>query len=590
MKLKKSNKLINGYNSFESNLLINRGITTEGEADYYFNANFDDLGDYWKIKDLKSCAYFIKEVIENKKKIIIFGDYDVDGVVSTNIMYETLLDCGANVSWRLPCRIKEGYGININAIKEIIKQDYDLIITVDNGIRAINEIKYAREHGVDVVVLDHHVVGKEMPCANYVIDLHRPDETYHFHHFAGCGVAFMMARALYFLFGFNDDYCKKHLDVVAIGTIADVMNLIGENRILVKEGLKIISNVETYNRLGITYLLRLNYLSDNVSSTDIGFSIAPCLNAPGRLLENGADRALELLLEKDTTKAKQLANYLYRVNEVRKEKTKEGLKLAEQYIKDNFLINDNIIVLYLENMEEGIIGLISGKITEKYYRPSIVFTKNAKGNYKASARSIPTIDLYECLCSCHPLYLKYGGHGQAAGLEIKPKDFETLRMCLNTYIEDNYDKSCFDREVYYELEVKNEEIDNSLMSKLEKFEPCGMGNPRPLLYIKEYPTINRKTKYSNELKFYSLYGDNEQHVTIYGEHSEIQGFYLGDKFNELNRPNTLSCLFTLEYADVCGVRQMVLVANDINEAIISSPKTIRNVDVKNKIKNLVDLL
>lgn len=587
--IKKNTKLIDGYSSFDSNLLINRGITTKEQADKFFNDTFYDLDDYWNIKGYRECIYFLKEEIDNKKKIMIFGDYDTDGVTSTNILYEGFSTLGADVSWRLPCRMKEGYGIKLSAVKEIVSQGYELIITVDNGIRANEPIKYAREHGVDVVILDHHILGKEVPCANHWIDLHREDETYSYREFAGCGVAFMVMRGLYFLYGYDDDYCKRHLDMVAIGTIADIMELTGENRILVKEGLKIINDTINYDRPGIQALIKLQCLTKELTVSDIGYKIAPCLNAPGRLLENGANLALELTLSKEAKDAMNQAGYVYRINEYRQEKEREGAILADEYIDSHGIQNDNIILVYLEGLSEGLIGLISGRITKKYNRPSIVFTKNAVGNLKASARSIPTIDLFECLCSCDGLYVGYGGHSQAAGLEILPENLEILREGLNDYIENNYDKDVFDTDIYYEYEIKEEEIDNRFYEKLKKYEPCGNANPSPILYIKEFNSVQKKIPKKQEISHFQMFGDGGIHFKLFGENGDVQGFSLGEKYMDMGCPKTISCIFTLDKSSMAGDNSLILNAIDIDKPIMKQFVQ-KNETVINEIKNLASLL
>lgn len=588
-KLKKNTKLIDGYTSFDSNLLINRGIDTKEDADKFFNQGFDDLGNYWDIRDFKETVYFIKSCIDKGLKICIFGDYDVDGITSTDVLYEGFRELGANVSYRLPCRIKEGYGIKLSAVKELIKQGYEVIVTIDNGIRAIEPIKYAREHGVDVVVLDHHIPGKELPMANYIIDLHREDETYPYREFAGCGVAFMVMRGLYFLYGYDDDFCKRHLDVVAIGTIADVMKLTGENRILVKEGLAMINDTINYRHFGILALIKTQCITKKLTAKDIGYSIAPCFNAPGRLLEDGANYGLELLLSNNMQDALKQAGYICSINEMRKTMEHNATLNAFDYIEKHNMQNNNIIIVFQDGLPEGLIGLVSGRITSKYNRPSIVFTKNARGNWKASARSIKSIDLFECLCSCDCLFVGYGGHEQAAGLEIKPEDFDTLNTALNEFIEDNYDKSAFDIENVYEGELDVDEINNTFFDKLEKYEPCGEENPLPVFFIKEFNSVKRKIPHQQDITHYQLYGDGGEHFKLFGERFDLQGFRLGEKFKELGCPTSVSCLVTIEKSTLTGEDKIVLNAIDIDEPVVKQHIE-KNTSVLNEIQNLANLL
>ena len=449
---KKSNILIEGYPSYMSNLFGNRNILDKESADFFVSADYDDLIDPFKAKGIKEAVTLAKEEITKGTKIAVFGDYDCDGVCSTGVMDEGLTTVGANFITRLPCRILEGYGISLNAIKELIADGVELIITVDNGIRANEEIKYAIERGIKVIVLDHHIIGETLPPANVIVDLHNDTETYGDKELAGVGVAFLFIRALYKMFRIDDEKCKKLLDLVAIGTVADCVPLVGQNRIIVREGLKLINSRE-YDRKGILTILRKNFITGHVTSTDIGFKIAPVINAPGRLLEHGADRAFNMIKNTNNNGADE-AEFLMRVNQERKELTSEGVETARSYIEDNNLKDKKIIVLNLPNQPEGIIGLISGRITEEYWKPSIVFTDDAHGTLKASGRSIPNVDLYEALTSCGGLFVRYGGHEQAAGMSIQAKNLELLDEGLNLFLNDNHKDTDFEREEYYEMEIE----------------------------------------------------------------------------------------------------------------------------------------
>lgn len=553
---KKSNILIPGYPTYISNLLGNRGITTKEEADFYFNAGYDDLLDPLTAKGIPEAALLAKEEIEKNTLIAIFGDYDCDGITSTKVAEEGLTRCGAKVITRLPCRIKEGYGISLNAVKELIQKGVGLIITVDNGIKALDEIKYAIERGVKVIVLDHHTVGDTLPCANVVVDLHRKDETFGYKDLAGVGVAFLFIRALYKFCNIDDEECKKLLDLVAIGTVADCMPLTGENRIIVKEGLKLL-NSKDYNRPGIAHIIRTNFLSGHVLASSIGFVIGPVLNAPGRLLQKGADNSLEVLSDNSEI-AIAAASFAMDVNSERKYLQTEGVTAAKEYIKDNKLENDKVFVLNLPNQPEGIVGLISSRIKELYYKPTIVFTDGMNGILKGSARSIDDVNLLELITSCGGLFTRYGGHKQAAGMSIDLNNFALLREGINIYANDNLEENLFERDEYYEIEVTEDEITSSFMEKLAMLEPCGMGNPAPIVKVKEFTLVKQKLKNQSFGKFEVIGEDN---IKLLGNNMTAMCWQMLKDYNELNNPNVLNIYGTLNYSYEYGIENVQISSN-----------------------------
>lgn len=586
-KLKKSNILIEGYPSYISNLLGNRGITTKEEADFFISANYDDLRDPFTAKGIRESVELTKEAIQNGLKIAIFGDYDADGVLGTSLLYEGLSNCGANIIVRLPCRITEGYGISLKAVKELVNDDVGLIITIDNGIRANEEIKYAIEHGVKVIVLDHHIIGESLPIANVVVDLHREDETFGYSELAGVGVAFLFIRALYKTLQIEDNKCKELLDLVAIGTVADCVPLTDENRILVREGLKVI-NSDTYNRKGILAIIRRNGITGQVTSTDIGYKIAPVINAPGRLLENGAIRAFNMVVDLDN-KGWEEAEFLMRINQERKELTTEGVVLANEYIEDNNMQEDNFYVLYLENQPEGIIGLISGKITEKYKKPSVVFTNDAHGTLKASGRSTQNINLYECLTSCGGLFIKYGGHEQAAGMSIHKKNLEPLKKGLNLFIQDNYSPESLIIEDFHELEVEESEITPEFVEKLDMLEPCGMGNPKPIIKIKNFTLIKKKVQMGTFEKYCPM-GAEQLSIKLYGNKIDALCFDLAKEYHEMHEPDVLDLYCTLEKSFKYGIETYNALVSKFEIPLVQSNFGQVDNSLLGEISNLAALL
>ena len=541
--LVKPNTLIDGYTSAVSALLAARGITTPEAADTYLHAGYEDLRDPMTAKCMPEAVSLCVSAIREKKKIKIFADYDCDGATSGTILEGGLLRAGADVSVRFPCRLLEGYGISMNAVKELVAENIDLIITVDNGIRACEEIRYAEERGVKVIVLDHHIIGDTMPPADVVIDMHRADETFGYADLAGCGVAFNFVRALYSAMGIPDSEAKQWLDLAAIGTVADCVPLTGENRIIVKEGLKII-NSKTYARRGILAIIRQNFITGHVTSSDIGFKIAPVINAPGRLLEHGADRAHRMLTDENGC-AEDEASFLMRINEERKELTKDGVDAAERSMKADGTENDRFIVMYLPKQPEGIIGLIAGRLTEKYWRPSVVFTDAAGGTLKASGRSIPGVNLYECLSSCISLFVRMGGHEQAAGMTIEKENFAALKKGLNLFADDNYTDAAFVRPETYECETDEEGVNTELAERLALVEPCGQDNPKPRILVREFSPVVRKVKNGEYSSFVPIGADSSS-LKLFGQHADALVFGGMKAYEDAGRPPVLDLLGTLE--------------------------------------------
>lgn len=580
---KKSNILIEGYPSYISNLLGNRGIFNKEDADFFVYANWDDLRDPFSAKGMREAIELTRKEIEKGTKIKIFGDYDCDGVTSSSVAITGLRNCNANVSVRLPCRITEGYGISMKAVKELIEENVGLIITVDNGIKSLEEIKYAMDNGIKVIVLDHHIIGDKMPEANVVVDLHREDETFGYSDLAGVGVAFLFVRALYKEFGIDDEKAKELLDLVAIGTVADCVPLTGENRILVKEGLKVI-NSKNYNRKGILTIIRKNFMVGHVTSTDIGFKIAPVINAPGRLLEKGADRAFRMVMDIDGLGSEE-AEFLMRINQERKELTIEGVSIADEYIENNISKDDKMIVIYLPNQPEGIIGLISGRVTEKYWKPSIVFTDDAHGGIKASGRSIKKVDLYECLTSCGALFDKYGGHEQAAGMSMKIENLEKLREGINIFINDNYTEDDFVREDFYEIEVEESELTNDFFEKLDMIEPCGVGNEKPIVKVKNFELVKRKLK-NGSFDKYAFLGEDKSTVVLYGNDLEAFCFGMAKEFIEKGEPSVVNLYGTLGREYSYGVETHSILVNKFEEISSTFVKITTDNNLLSQIANL----
>lgn len=560
-----------GIDPLVAKLLYRRGITDIDEVNLFLNGTLENLDDAGKFRDIEKVYNLINESIENEENIYIFGDYDVDGITSTAIMYLTLKDLGANVYYRLPNRLREGYGMTESAIEELYRKGCNLIITVDNGITCHKEIALARKLGMKTIIIDHHTPSKTIPDADVIINPHIEGEIYPYTDFAGCGLAFKVSCYLYEKFGFGLEEGYKNVDLAAIGTIADVVPLTGENRIITKEGLSFINDPE-YDRVGIIALMFvLEIQHGTLTSMEVGYKIAPSLNAPGRLLEEGAQKALDLLLCEDEFEAINIAMELKYINEERKSITQNYMIKAEEYIEANNLLQDKVLVIFIPDIPEGVVGLVAGKITEKYHRPTIVFSEGLY-SYKASARSTEVFNLYEALCACDDLLEKYGGHAQAAGMSInKSKEkLQKLRKRINEYADSILSDKDLTKKIYIDEVLTLEDISFDLVEKLSVLEPFGEKNPKPIFHIKNYKTVLKNN--NGEWLPYSYIGEQKNHLKLYGENVDAIGFDMVKKFEAIGKPRRLDVVFTLGVNNFMGKQYLQLEMLDFMPAEIKENK------------------
>lgn len=524
-------------------ILARRGITEPEKARRFLNPSLSDMHDPAAIGSIERVVKILEDAKRRGEKVCVFGDYDCDGITSAAILCLALKDLGLDVSVRLPDRFSEGYGMTAKAVREIVQQGYRLIVTVDNGITQFAAVQAAKDLGVRVIVLDHHAPGDVLPAADVVVDLHLPGERYPYKELAGCGLAYKVAAYLYERLGRAGEETKL-LDLAAIGTVADVVPLIDENRIIVSEGLGRMSSKD-YARVGILELARAFALDlANIRASDIAFKLAPALNAAGRLVERGAELSLRLLLSESATEAAVLAKQLYDINEERKRITETGVEAAEKYISERKIQDDHVLVLFLPDVPEGVVGLVSGKITERYNRPSIVITESSEC-FKGSARSIDAFNL-TALKTCADLFLGWGGHALAAGLSMK-KDLaqiELLRERINEYAATVLEDDDLIPTIWVDRILDEKEIVPELVDLLDKLEPYGAGNPRPVFWVKRYTT---RLKYGeNGWQHFAFVGTNGQHLRVFGYESEAMGFDMAKSFEGMNRPRELEILCTIQ--------------------------------------------
>ena len=466
-------------------LLANRDIKTGKEASLFLNGTINDLYDGSLMKDMKKGVSIIKNAILDKKKIVIYGDYDCDGVCSTTILYKVFQALGANFKYHIPNREDEGYGMNSNRIRKLKEEGVEVILTCDNGISAMEEVKLAKELGMTVVITDHHDIpyveeGGErknvIPEGDAVINP-KQDDSYPFKELCGAGIALKFSEQLVKAMGRNFDEFKYLYQFAAMATVCDVVELLDENRIIVKEGLKIINN--NPNK-GLNELIKVSKLEGKtIGEYHFGFVLGPCVNATGRL--ETADLSVELLITEDDDRARNLAQKLHELNAKRHDMTEESVERVLEKIKNEKNKDDKVIFVYDEEIHESIAGIVAGRVREYYNLPTIIMTKG-KDMPKGSGRSIEGYNMFEELSKCKEYIDKFGGHPMAAGLSVKKENLPLLKQALLSKCE------LTDEDIIPVIKIDSpiaiEKIDESLVCDIESLRPFGKGNNGPLLGAK----------------------------------------------------------------------------------------------------------
>ncbi|MCB2294257.1 single-stranded-DNA-specific exonuclease RecJ [Clostridium algoriphilum] len=473
-----------GVSEVIAKILINRGFDNALDIKKFMRASIDDLYDPFLMKDMEKATSLIQLAIENKEKIVVYGDYDADGVTSTVIMYKALKICGANVEYYVPDREHEGYGINSDRIRKLNEAGFQVVLTCDNGIAAMQQVTLAKELGMTVIITDHHelqfvedsegVRTFKIPSADAVINPKQKACNYPFKQLCGAGIAFKFVQALYMKCGIKNENVKEFLEIAGIGTICDVVDLVDENRIIAKNALEMLTNTKN---LGLKCLKEILSINDKeIKCYHVGFQIGPCINATGRL--ESAAISVELLLCEDENRAKELAKILFELNKKRQEMTTENVEEVIEVIQNSTFKNDKVLVIYKDTIHESIAGIVAGRVRETFNVPTIILTKG-KENPKGSARSINEYNLFEELIKCRELLEKFGGHPMAAGLSIKEENIEKLRLKLNSICSLTDDD--IKPKVRIDQRMQLNKINYEMIYELELLEPFGKGNSTPLL-------------------------------------------------------------------------------------------------------------
>ena len=466
-------------------LIRNRNIVGDEAIEEYLNGTLLDLYDGMLMKDMQKAVDILIEKIRDGKKIRIIGDYDIDGINATYILLEGLLALGANVDTDIPERVKDGYGLNRQLLELAKKDGVDTVITCDNGIAATEEIAYGKKLGITIIVTDHHEVPEILPEADAIVNPKQKDCPYPFSELCGAAVAYKLVEVLFEVLGEDVEDIDYLMENVAIATVGDVMPLIKENRIFVKQGLEMLRRTKNQ---GLRALMDANQvLAEQVNAYHIGFVLGPCLNATGRL--DTAKRALELLCAKDEEEARSLAIELKAMNDKRKEMTVLAVEQAISEIEKGTLKDDKVLVVYLPDCHESLAGIVAGRIRERYYKPTLVLTKTENG-VKGSARSIEEYDMYQALCECQMLLTKFGGHKLAAGMSLAEKNVEPLRCMLNQYCK--LTEEDLTAKVSIDMQLPFANVNEELIEQLEVLEPFGKENAKPIFAEKDVEILNAR--------------------------------------------------------------------------------------------------
>ena len=473
-------------------IIRNRDVTDMENVDMYLNGTLDSLHDPMMMKDMDKAVSVIASSIRDNKHIRIIGDYDIDGICSIYILFKGLKMCGADVDYEVPDRITDGYGINENLIKQAYEAGVEVIITCDNGIAAASQIDYANELGMTVVITDHHDVPYEetdngrryiIPKAAAVVDPKQNDCRYPFKMLCGAGIAYKFIGCMVKEFQTGDSVMPELLQFAAIATVGDIVDLLDENRIIVKEGLKLIANTGNY---GLNALMAVTGVSrESINAYHIGFVLGPCLNASGRL--DSAKRALKMLVTDDRAEAERHAGELKDLNEERKKLTSEAVDKAVDMVENSSLKDDKVLVIFLPDCHESIAGIVAGRIREKYYKPVIVLTRGEQ-EAKGSARSIESYNMFEKLSECKDLFTRFGGHPMAAGLSLPEENIPEFRSRINEHC--NLSEEDLTETVWIDVPMPLEYINEKLILELGGLEPFGKANPKPVFADKNISIRN----------------------------------------------------------------------------------------------------
>ena len=529
-------------NKLLATILANRNIVSEEEIRLFLNPTRNDFHDPYLITDMEKAINRIVQAIEKQEKVTIYGDYDVDGITSITVLKSFLKDRGLEVSQYIPNRLNEGYGLNKNAIDKIHSDGCELMITVDCGISAIEEIEYANSLGIETIVTDHHEPGNELPNALAVIDNKRKDSTYPFRELAGVGVVFKVIQALGIKLGLKEEEYLKYLDIVCIGTISDIVPLVDENRVIAKLGLLLIKQTKN---IGLRSIIQSSGYT-KIDSNSISFGIAPRINACGRM--GKAEDALQLFLSKNINEVSQLTNKLNEYNRLRQDTEKKIFESAIKQIEEEHLTENATITVGGHNWHHGVIGIVSSKITEMYFKPSILLSFEEDGIGTGSGRSIPGFDLHEALSKCTDTIEKFGGHSMAIGITIKKEKFEAFKKEFEEIAKEANIEEIVPI-INIDAKIDFSSINKEMVESLKELEPFGEGNKMPVFAFKNLKIDSiRALSEGKHLKLTLKEGNTVVNAIGFNMGALVEDYRIGDKIDVVGvlEVNTFNGVDTLQ--------------------------------------------
>ncbi len=548
-----------------SNLLVQRGINTFDEARSYFRPALSHLHDPFLMKDMDKAVERVQKAISQKEKVLIYGDYDVDGTTAVTLLYTFLHQYIDDIGYYVPDRYAEGYGVSYQGIDFAIENGFSLIIVLDCGIKAVDKIIYAKEHGVDFIICDHHRPGASIPDACAVLDPKRTDCSYPFKELSGCGVGFKLVQGLTSALNVPFESLVQYLDLVVVSIAADIVPITDENRVLAYFGLKLINNNP---RPGIESVLRYSGINKitsgidefnfnrEISINDLVFLVGPRINAAGRIED--AKNSVKLLVTSEMEYANQLAEQINDLNIERKSLDLSATQEALQVINDDKVLKHaKSTVVYAPNWHKGVIGIVASRLTEVYYRPTVVLTQ-ANGLLTGSVRSIKDFDVYDALDHCSDLLEHFGGHKYAAGLSLKPENFQSFHDKFEKYVSNHINEKMMIPEIEIDSRLYLKDVNSKFVRILKQFSPFGPGNLNPIFETDDVIDTGRaKIVGKNHLKFEAV------HLDVSGFPFSAIAFQLGDHFPRISKGQPFNIVFHIEENEWNGVKSLQLNIKDI---------------------------
>jgi len=553
--IKKLSAELNGLDETLTSILLQRGIDTFDKAKAFFRPSLDEIHDPFLMKDMDKAVNRLVAAIENKERILIYGDYDVDGTTSVSLVYSYLMNYYDNLEYYIPDRYAEGYGISYQGIDYAAENDFKLIIALDCGVKAIDKVAYATEKGVDFIICDHHRPGSEIPKAIAVLDQKREDCNYPYKELSGCGVGFKLMQAWTQQTNRDESKLMEYLDLLAVSTCADIVPITGENRVFVYYGLKVINENQ---RLGIKTMLELAKKETELTTTDIVFTIAPRINAAGRI-ETGK-KAVEMLVEESSKKALEFGNHINDLNTDRKELDKaitlEALKMIDD---DKALQQKKSAVLFKKDWHKGVIGIVASRVIESYYRPTIILTES-NGMATGSARSVSGFDVYDAIDACSDLLDQFGGHMYAAGMSMKVENVAAFTQKFEEVVSSQITEEQLIPQIGIDSKLNLSQINEKFNGILKQFDPSGPNNMRPVFMSENVFITDNSRKIGGDKTHLRLEIFQEEYPDL---KFNCIGFGLGAILDDLDEGMPFSIVYNIEENQWRGTTMLQLNLKDI---------------------------